>query len=100
MTLAWRSPYWRGRLAESIDTAEKPAEMARQSHEQYGDRFDRQAVIWQGFLWMAPRAPVDPQHKRDQCTRCATLNEVHQQNPFELLSLERPLPRGKPGRND
>ena len=33
-------------LAESIDTAEKPAEMPRQSHEQYGKRFDRQAVIW------------------------------------------------------
>jgi hypothetical protein len=55
-------------LAGRVHATEKPAEMPRQPHEQYRDRFDRQAVLWQRFFWMAPRTQVDPKHKPDQHT--------------------------------
>jgi hypothetical protein len=70
------------RLAGTVYATEKSAKMPSQPYKQHRERFDRQAVFWQGFLWMAPPPQVDPKHQPDQHTRYATENQVHQQNPF------------------
>ena len=56
------------RLAGPVYATEKPAEMACQTDNEYRDRFNRQAVFWQGFLGMALHTEVDPKHKPDQYT--------------------------------
>ena len=56
------------RLAGPVYATEKPAEMSCETDNEHRDRFNRQAVFWQGFLWMALRTEVDPKHKPDQYT--------------------------------
>ncbi len=89
-----------GDLARSIHSAEESSEVARQCHKRNRDRLDGQAVTGQNSFVAAPRSQVDKEHYPDQQAGSAPQDQVQQENAFEPLPFELPLPRKDAGNHD
>src|ERR1700724_3118012 len=71
--------------------------MSCQCDDDYGYSLDWQAVSGQDVLLFLARFPMDEPHNPDQDARCASHHQMHQEDAFQLLSLEFPLPRKNSG---
>src|SRR5580704_15676739 len=85
---------WRGNiyLPLSVDATEKPAKVPRQRDDDYGCSFDWQAVSGQVFLFASGSHVYEPHHA-NQDTGHASHHQMHQEDPFQFLTFEFPLPR-------
>jgi len=70
--------------------------MSCHRHEHDGHGLDWQAIPRQDLLSFALRSHMDEPNYPDQESRNARHHEMHQENAFEFLSLQLPLPRENP----
>src|SRR6266436_1538584 len=86
-------------LSRSIHSTEKAAEVSRQCNDDYGHSLDWQAVSGQDLFLVPSGSPMDEPHHPDQDGRCAPHHQMRQEDPFQFLTLEFPLPGQYSGDN-
>src|SRR6266852_41609 len=82
-----------GDLAGDIHTAQESTEVPGQRYQRNAGRLDRQSVTGQSSSDLALRSNVDDTDYPDQQAGSTAKYQVHQEDPFEPLPFELPLPR-------